>query len=137
VQIGFYSASKNWKYYVKYVNLKIKKYPPQKKGKLFGGQFGDAWLLNSYAWTLFLNSSDKRILKKGLTWINLSCQLEESTYNLDTKANLLYRIGKVKEAVSLAEKAVMISKNDKSIVETLEKMKAGLPTWIVPGDQKQ
>ncbi len=128
-QISFYESAGDWKNYVKYVNKRIKKFPPKVKGNTFGPQFGDAWHLNSYTWTLFKNCNDKKNLKKGISWINLSLQLEDTGYATDTKANLLYKIGKVKEAIALQERAVVMSKNDTSIKEALSKMKAGLPTW--------
>lgn len=129
IEIRFYQVTKDWNNYAKYVNEKITKITPQTGGKLFGGQFGDAWQLNMYAWTLFLGCNDKVILQKGLSWIDKSLELEEREYAIDTKANLLYKIGRIPEAIILEEKAVTLSKNDKSTVETLQKMKSGIPTW--------
>jgi thioredoxin-related protein len=133
-QIEFYRVAQDWNNYVIYVNKKIKKMPPRANGRLFGLQFGDSWQLNMYGWVLFEGCTDKNILKKGLPWVDLSLKLKEVVYVIDTKANLLYRIGKVKEAIALEESAVNLSNNDKSTIETLNKMKAGYPTWPITND---
>lgn len=96
--------------------------------------FGDAWTLNHYAWTLFQFCDDVKQLKKAIPWADMAIGLDSTAYNFnyyDTKANLLYRLNKVKEAIRLEEIAVARSKSRKDIVENLEKMKAGEPTWIV------
>jgi thioredoxin-related protein len=136
-EIRFYESAKDWKNYMKYVNQKIKKYPPKRDGRLFGPFFGDKWHLNNYAWTLFRSCNNKRILKKAIPWSDIVINLEDrpvlKANYMDTKANLLYKMGKVKDAIELQEAAVELSKDDKlfnpSIKEVLEKMKAGLPTW--------
>ena len=48
---------------------------------------------------------------------------------LDTKANLLYKLGKKEEGLVLEEQAVALAPKDKDIQENYEKMKNGLPTW--------
>jgi len=136
-QIAYYRIAGDWKHYVKYVNLKIKKIPPQANSNGFGAA-GDAHTLNSYAWALFQNCKDEKYLNKAFTWVNLAIKLDTSTYNADyydTKANLLYRLGKVKEALELEEFAVIRSKSNKEIVENLRKMKEGLPTWPIKNNQ--
>lgn len=45
---------------------------------------------------------------------------------IDTKANLLYKLGKTDEAIALEEQAVATLPGNKQI---LDKMKQGLPTW--------
>lgn len=131
-QIDFSVRVKDWENYLKYVNQKIRKIPPQVNGNKFG-LWGDAWTLNSYAWGLFTACNDKRCLEKAIRWTDLAIELDTTSYNddyYDTKANLLYRMGKIKEAIELEEFAVARSNNtDKAVAENLRKMKAGLPTW--------
>jgi hypothetical protein len=92
--------------------------------------------LNVYAWELFINTSDKKALAKGIPWIDLSIKLGEQESGrinpncLDTKANLLYRMGKVKEAIAVQEEAVSLS-SAADINGNLVKMKQGEPTWPV------
>jgi thioredoxin-related protein len=131
-QITFYAMTKDWNNYIKYVNKKIEIFPPKVNGKAFGPLFGDAWTLNSNAWILFLYCSDKKLLAKALPWADLAINLGASSYNadyIDTKANLLYRMNKVKEAIELEEDAVIRSNSNKGIVEALKKMKKNEPTW--------
>jgi tetratricopeptide (TPR) repeat protein len=138
-EISFYILAEDWGKVTKLVNKKILKIPPKINGKLFGPQFGDAWTLNNYAWTLFLKCKDKKNLKQGVGWADLAISVEnnnqlKSDY-LDTKANLLYKMGKIENAIKLQEAAVSMVANEtnsfsyKSKSETLTKMKSGLVTW--------
>ncbi len=61
--------------------------------------------------------------------------------HMDTYANLLYKAGKVKEAIAWQEKALGIAKKTQSIyIENLEKnltrMKSGVPTWALSSSSK-
>ena len=147
-QISFYLGADDWKNYVKYVNVKIRKTPPKVNGQNLGLQ-GDAWVLNGYAWEMFLKCSNKEWLERGLPWVDMAIKLDTTAYNsgyYDTKANLLYRMGKVKEAVETEEKAYIRaqllenpsfrSSSQKEFTLVIEKMKAGLPTWKVLGEKK-
>lgn len=132
-QINYYRAVGNWKRYVLCVDKKIKHYPPSPGGKLFGEVFGDAWHLNSHAWAIFKNCNRKKLLRKALNWVNLSLQLVTDSPRssfIDTKANILYKLGKVREAIVLEQAAVDLD-HTKHHEETLEKMKKGEPTWTI------
>ncbi|WCL80088.1 thioredoxin domain-containing protein [Saprospira sp. CCB-QB6] len=88
----------------------------------------DNWAeLNEVAWAYYLANSSKKELKAALKWIDKSIALEENYYNLDTKANLLYELGKKKEALATAEKAISFAKSaDMETTETealIEKIK--------------
>ena len=139
-----YAHQNNWKRYAKEMDIKIKKYPPKTKTEERGNWMGDAWNLNVAAWQVFLNCNNKRVLKKALIWSNLSISLEEPAPNVqyyDTKANLLYRIGRTEEAINVERKAIEsgienakkrgVDKGDffDEYTETLNKMKNNLPTW--------
>ena len=138
VETAFFQKNKNWAGYVKSVNKRIKIFPPKAGGKVFGrqaiggGGLGDAFGLNFYAWTLFLNCDDKEILPIGIRWTEMAAILDTSAYRanyVDTKANLLYRSGRIEDAIKVEESALQIDQNNKSIIEVLGKMKAGKPTW--------
>lgn len=136
-QIKFYEAARDWNNYVKFVNRKIKLYPPGNGNGRFGGQFGDAWGLNSYAWSLFQYCDDKKYLKKALRWSDLSIKLSKDSLSaiqyLDTKANLLYRIGKVDQAIELEQKVILLLPEESTLRKeynhVIKNMKQGLPTW--------
>ncbi|AFC25057.1 putative disulfide-isomerase [Saprospira grandis str. Lewin] len=74
-------------------------------------EHSDSWQeLNEVAWSYFQTEDSKKKLKAALKWINKSIELEENYYNVDTKANLLHKLGKKKEALATAEKAVELAK---------------------------
>jgi hypothetical protein len=50
---------------------------------------------------------------------------------MDTYANLLYKNGYNKEAISIEERACAVSNNNKELLANLEKMKSGQPTWAM------
>ena len=55
---------------------------------------------------------------------------ESDPVEIDTYANLLYKVGKNQEALEWEEKAERLSQGrDQDIADHLEKMKAGQPTW--------
>lgn len=65
--------------------------------------------LNSIAWYYFENFSNKKELKAALNWVNRSISLNKNWYNLDTKANLLNKLGKKKDALATAEEALAVA----------------------------
>jgi hypothetical protein len=100
-----------------------------------------AAFLNDMIWeVIFLHSNDKAILAKGIRFMRI---LLKNTPNdladIDTYANLLYKLGRTKESISLEKKAVEIENEnairdkripDKVYQETLDKMIKGEPTWV-------
>lgn len=91
-------------------------------------------ILNMNAWGIFQHSKDKHKLKKALSWMDLVvASINDSTTHadqfLDTKANLLYKLGRKREAIPLETKAVQLSLGRKDTQETLQKMQAGKKTW--------
>jgi thioredoxin-related protein len=141
-EIYFYNVANDWKNYIKYVNKKISKVPPKANCKLFGPAWGDEWQLNNYAWTLFQKCSDKKILGKALLWSDLAIKLEsepdtKSNY-MDTKANLLYKMGKSRDAIKIEQDAISMATSKyyiDSFGKTIEKMKTGAPTWQEKNDK--
>lgn len=90
---------------------------------------------------IFTHSEDAGILKKAIGWMETIVKSSPKNYNwLDTYANLLYKTGKVDEAIHVEKKALEAIKGaDKRISTyqrdlnqmnvTLAKMKEGQPTW--------
>ncbi|PSL45687.1 thioredoxin-like protein [Chitinophaga niastensis] len=138
-QLAFYMRIKDWREFARLREDKIKKHPP--KPATDSSQRGlarDAWVLNVDAWNVFELCNDKRVLAKALSWSDLSIKLDsENVQVLDTKANLLYKLGRVKEAIDLEEKALEIARSTKQeaiasdYVENLAKMQNREPTWTV------
>jgi thioredoxin-related protein len=153
-QFLFYKVEKRSKEYVKVAEIIIKKYPPKKNGNRLSTAIGgdalrgpanDAWGLNEIAWTTFQNSDDPTLLKKAIYWSDLSIKLEDEKSSdahqfYDTKANLLYKLGRIKEAIEAEQTAIKVvmscntpqSLKDlfvTSYKETIAKIKKGVVTW--------
>jgi len=87
--------------------------------------------LNNYAWAVFENVNDSALLKCALGWSEKTLQEDGSITFMDTYANLLYKLGKKREAISFEENAVKKA-SDKEKPEfqaNLDKMKKGEKTW--------
>jgi Protein of unknown function (DUF2911). len=67
---------------------------------------------------------NKVYLEEGLGWAERSIVIEKNERNLQTKAELLAQIGKVNDAIAIAEEAVRVAKakDPKANTSTLEKM---------------
>ncbi|MCS6967639.1 MAG: thioredoxin fold domain-containing protein [Cytophagales bacterium] len=78
--------------------------------------------LNEIAWSYYEQETSLDKLQKALQWVEKSIQLKETYSNLETKAHLLYKLGRSKEALEVAQKAISIGrlqKLDTSLVEEL------------------
>jgi thioredoxin-related protein len=90
--------------------------------------------LNVFAWGLFQRSNDKAKLEKALSWSDLvigaiTDTAKHASMFIDTKANLLYKLGRKNEALVLEAKAVALNPNDHGMQQTLQKMQEGKATW--------
>jgi thioredoxin-related protein len=125
---------RDWPSYTQYTVLYIEKY----------GQHMDPFYLNGYANDLFLVNDNAYVLEKALEWSSRCITILSSknpvdsfdlSNNLDTKANILYRLGRKEEAIRCEEKAVDIAMqlNNGLLLRTypkiLAKMKNEEPTW--------
>lgn len=91
--------------------------------------------LNEYAWTIFSKSDDKQLLKKALSWSKKSFTNQtkiEPTY-MDTYANLLYKLGRVSEALKWeirAQKLAVQQGSDKNWgQDVIDKINNRVKTW--------
>lgn len=164
-QLLFYQQAANWSEYTKCVEKIIERNPPKRDGndflKLVGNPIGgdyDNWGLNNISWNMFLKCTDPILLKKALIWSDLSIKLawcdlsfEELSKTrsinlhqyLDTKANLLYKLGRVQEAIKCENKAIEILHKSyeagaasadffaKGYISIIEKMVTSQPTWPI------
>jgi thioredoxin-related protein len=101
--------------------------------KHYPGEAG-APQLNEFAFTVFQFDSSVAHLKQALIWAKTavdSTDTKDRLYPsyLDSYSNILYRLGDRKAAISLEERAVAGRPRDTSLSATLEKMRAGEPTW--------
>jgi thiol-disulfide isomerase/thioredoxin len=129
----YYRNIKKWDKYAKYFvlhlqNSNINSWPP--------GAATSAGL-NNDAFEVFKYSNRKKELKEALTWVNRALSMIDGArpmniyrvHELDTKASLLYKLGRKNEAVIYEEKAHEIGPDEKDIQENYEKMKNGQFVW--------
>ncbi|MHA4894379.1 DUF255 domain-containing protein [Pedobacter sp. PWIIR3] len=140
-QMYFYRKINDWNKYSRLKSIILKHDPPKNEGM-------DIYLnVNNAAWDVFLNSNNRTAIKRAVKWSTFAIRTEKNLLSrlqyYDTKANLLYKLGKIKEAISLESEAIRISKAlpdrdfngqpyfiDQFIL-TLKKMKTEEPTWDV------
>jgi hypothetical protein len=90
---------------------------------------------NTHAWHVFLYATQPEHLKLAEEWIIKAHRTEVSNpFFLDTYANILYKQGKVQEAIKLQTWAVWVGQMHQALVANLFKMKACIPTWKYPVD---
>jgi len=131
-RLRWLSGHKRWEEYSKVLVIRVEEYGPFSGMGITDAGFN----LNDHAWDLFQHSNDKNTLKQALIWSDRALALNNTPNWLDTKANLLYKLGKNREAIALEIKIINLAKGkyDPQLPEfeaNLEKMKAGQPTWSV------
>jgi thioredoxin-related protein len=125
--------NKNWPEYIKYNIEKIERFGTDTTNSMV-----DATALNNFVFdAIFYYSTDTSEMNIGLKWMEgVLRRNPKEANNIDTYANLLYKIGRIEEAIQWQEKALMIAKEEKqdyaisSIEQNLLKMKQGIATWI-------
>jgi hypothetical protein len=90
-------------------------------------------------YVIFQHSHSRAALEKGLRWMDgILKKFPDEPEWVDTYANLLYKLGKVREAIRWEEKSVMLenaraAKNkltpQSDYAVTVQKMKRGQKTW--------
>ncbi|MFZ4263124.1 thioredoxin fold domain-containing protein [Sphingobacterium sp. HJSM2_6] len=121
IKTSYYLQKKNW---VEFRNA-VQEYINANPSRVHPSE------LNNFAWSIFENCDDPKCLESALAWSKKSIENNEDPMFLDTYANLLYKTGKVKEAITVQEKALSLVDNDSKVdyQKTLDKMKKGIPTW--------
>ena len=77
---------------------------------------------NSVAWQVYEITDDQSLLKKAATWADISIKGERNSYNTDTKAAILYKLGNLVDAKLLALESIALAKeegNDYSATQEL------------------
>lgn len=125
-KINWYYDSKDGKNYAKYLC--------QRELVVFKKMGIKGYTYNEANWSIFQYSTDTNELKVAL---DLQKKLvDENKKNgkpygaeLDTQANLLYKLGRKQEAIELEEQAVALAPDDKEIADALRKMEDDQRTW--------
>lgn len=126
-KIGWYRGEKNWKEYTHYLVMRMDLTGLQNIPNDFWGRFG----LNNSAWDIFQHSDNKEELQKALSWSEWVTERDPKPHgaDMDTKANLLYKLGRKEEALALESEAIQADPKNKDIGDNFEKMQHGEPTW--------
>ncbi|MGE0566380.1 MAG: thioredoxin domain-containing protein [Bacteroidia bacterium] len=116
-------SKKDWEAYCKSLETNTEKF-----------YWNDAGQLNSIAWTVFENVSEKKHLEMAEKWAKRATEIEPGYANLDTYANLLFKNGKNSEALKAAGEAIELAKKDgdkpedyKETTDLIEKIKSAKP----------
>jgi thioredoxin-related protein len=126
-RVEFYGKAKKWHKYARFFVIR------SENAGISNVSFGrrNAILLNNTAFEVFKYSNSKRELNKALSWVNKAIKMDEKPYPeaIDTKANILYKMGRGREALFLEAKSANLDPHNSDIQENFSKMKSGLPTW--------
>lgn len=145
-QFSFYKKSNDWHRYAKLVQALLKKSPPKPDGKQFSAllatSFNDSWEVSAFAWDIFENCSIKKLLKQALKWSEMALALDRSSSKeklvlayFDTKAQILYKLNRVKEALECEQRAADLylkyypQKTTSNFHMVLDQMRRGERTW--------
>lgn len=130
-RLKYLADKKKWAEYCNLLIARVEKY----------GSFNNMWPgaeddfnYNNLAWDLFQHSDDKLQLQQALEWSNKAIAINPIPNWMDTKANLLYKMGRKKEAIQLEEQTVENARQSKDgqlpeFENNVKKMKEDLPTW--------
>jgi hypothetical protein len=103
----------------------------------------DSFFMNNDLMEIFRKCSDETTLLRAAEWSKYTLDVVLGSNNpdaTDTYANLLYKAGKIREAIEIQKMAVQLisrsKRQDKAdFTKNLEKMKLGIPTWSVPASE--
>ena len=129
-QIRWYEYKKDSISLVRYTIEKIDKYG------LDTSAFGKLALNNMAYYVIFMYSNDKVALNKAIQWMEIILQKEPAPGNaefIDTYANLLYKTGRINEALAMEANAIKLDPTAKDINDNYTKMKKREPTWQQTG----
>ncbi len=129
-KILWYENKKDWSNLITSEIKKIDSYGLDTSGTLAKVQ------INNLVWYhIFLHCSDHKILAKAAKWMELvlrsSYLRNDPLYSgwIDTYANVLYKSGKIGEALHMEMQAINLDPGNLDLVETYKKMKEGVSTW--------
>jgi tetratricopeptide (TPR) repeat protein len=123
-QIRWYNAKNDYPEIARYFSKKVENYGLDTSGI--------NWAVdNNLIYQVFLmNCKDKRRLRQAIGWERILVDAHRSDEALiDTYANLLYKVGDVKQAIKWEAKALAIAPADKDIQSAYTKMENGQQTW--------
>lgn len=85
-------------------------------------KMNDASELNNAAWAIFENYDEPAKLEVAAKWAQVSVELKKDFANLDTYANILFKMGMLDEAKTAAMNSIDIGKKDAQDISATEKL---------------
>jgi tetratricopeptide (TPR) repeat protein len=123
-QIRWYTFRNDTAQIIKYTVQKIDLYGVDTVG------FAKPELNNLVYYMIFMTCDDTQVLNKAIDWMKLLTDIEpDNGIFLDTYANLLYKVGRKKEAINHERKAIELSPQNAELIQAWQKMQDGHPTW--------
>jgi thioredoxin-related protein len=135
----YYRQKGNWTAFSDQRENILKKYSLDKNASMFDPSSPSS--VNTDAWDVFVHCNDSVVLNRALNWIALAIQTRgDNEQYWDTKANLLYKLGRVEEAIATEKEAINVGKNRmlklgiqnaqfKDFEDVMIKMNANQKTW--------
>jgi tetratricopeptide (TPR) repeat protein len=116
-------------YYIKYNNRKLVAdfdkwlFFKKRLNRTYPDFISDAFTLNNDAWFVFLHSKNQKQLIEALKWSEKAITIEPLSGNwLDTYANILFKLGRKREAILYQEKALALDPGNPDIQAGLKMM---------------
>ncbi len=100
--LWIYFESADWDHYAKSAALFVEKYVSS----------DDYMQLNDFAWYFYLNMDAPEHLDLAIGWVEASIKMQQSEFNSDTYAHLLYKRGRYSEALLWARIALAYAEYD-------------------------
>lgn len=110
-----YHQAQDYPALVEAVNVLVSKY-----------DFKDPMELNNFSWAVYGGTEDKKLLKSALAWADRAIAVEADYAVMDTKAMLLAKLGRKKEAIAAAEAAI---ETGKAAGEDVSATQEALDSW--------
>lgn len=120
-KVVYYLDKKDWKNYGKYYKMYFDKVLLTQRNNLH---------INNVTWPVFLNIDDKEVLNTAIKIMQYDIENIEPQEPdaIDTYANLLYKVGRKREALAWQFKAMSLS-TDPTFKSTYDRMKKNEITW--------
>jgi thioredoxin-related protein len=132
-KIQFYKQLKDWENVVKY---SIEQKDIEKETDT--SAIGRARINNLVYEVIFTYTNNKEYLKKGIDYMQMVINAKDVRHEqLDTYANILYKMGSTDIAIEQEQKAIQLARTQNDLeniplyIQTIEKMKANEPTWKI------
>lgn len=127
-QLQWYRARGDWPALANYNIKYIEKYGLDTTGVL------KSYFNNIFWEVYFIHCNDISQLNKVINWMEFIVKSDPyDAVNLDTYANLLYKVGRSNEGIRYQTLAVKLDTEDKGMKKSLESMKNGEPTYLHSG----